>query len=80
MKLCDSATSLSLAIPLAGALSFFMGPLIGAMAFKTPLPLAISRVGVSMWLLILVIGSAAATALPAYRASRMTVREALAYA
>ena len=75
-----AAMSLSIAIVAASALSFYMGRLIGMMAFKTPLPLTISATGVALWIVILAIGSAAATALPAYRASRMTVREALAYA
>jgi putative ABC transport system permease protein len=75
-----SAISLVLALVLGGALSSYMGRLIGTMAFKTPLPMTISALGVGLWISILLIGSAAATALPAHRASRMTVREALAYA
>ncbi len=75
-----SAISLALAFGGGAALSFYMGRLIGAMAFKTPLPMTISATGVALWIVILIVGSAAATALPAFRASRMTVREALAYA
>ncbi len=37
-----SAISFSIALVLAGGLSFYMGRLIGIMAFKTPLPLTIS--------------------------------------
>ena len=75
-----AAMSLGIAVAAAGALSFYMGRLIGTMAFSTPLPLTISAAGVTLWIAILIVGSAAATALSAARASRMTVREALAYA
>jgi putative ABC transport system permease protein len=78
--LAISAMSLGIALAAGGAISLFMGRLIGAMAFKTPLPMTISATGVILWIVILAIGSAAATALPALRASRLTVREALAYA
>ncbi|HSP17180.1 MAG TPA: FtsX-like permease family protein [Thermoanaerobaculia bacterium] len=78
--LAISAMSLGIAFAAGSAISFYMGRLIGAMAFKTPLPMTISATGVALWIVILVIGSAAATALPALRASRLTVREALAYA
>lgn len=72
--------SLVIAMIAGVALSAFMSRLIGNMAFRTPLPLAINGNGVALWCAILLIGSAIATFVPARRASRMTVREALAYA
>lgn len=75
-----AAMSFAGAMLLAIALSAFMSRMIGTMSFRTPLPLTISGAGVVLWLAILAVGSAMATALPARRASRMTVREALAYA
>jgi putative ABC transport system permease protein len=75
-----SAMSLGIAVAAGTAISLFMGRLIGTMAFKTPLPMTISAAGLLLWIAILAVGSAAATALPALRASRLTVREALAYA
>jgi putative ABC transport system permease protein len=67
------------ALLLGIALSVYMGLFIGNLAFKTPLSLAISLPGVAMWLLILGVGSFAATYFPARRASKLTTREALAY-
>jgi len=72
--------SFVLAVALTTGLSAMLGRIIGAMAFRTPLPLVFSGAGIGLWLLVLVVGSAIATAMPARRASRMTVREALAYA
>jgi putative ABC transport system permease protein len=74
-----SAFSVVLAVAFSVGLSSFMGRLIGNMAFRTPLPLAFSSLGFGLWLLILIVGSAAATAIPARSAGNMTVREALAY-
>jgi len=71
--------SLGFAIAAAAALSLFMSRLIGNMAFRTPLPLAISGSGIALWIAILAAGAALATAIPAARAGRMTVREALMY-
>lgn len=74
-----AAMSLLFAITLAVALSALMGAGIGTMAFQTPLPLALSGTGIALWSLILVAGSVIATAAPACRASRITVRAALDY-
>ncbi len=48
------------------------------MAFRAPLPLLLSPGAALSWLGIVAACSAAATAVPALRASRITVREALA--
>jgi len=68
-----------LATVAAVPLSALVGAVIGGLAFKAPLPLVVSPVAVLSWLGIVVLFSATATAAPALRASRITVREALAY-
>lgn len=73
------AMSWLLAIVLSLPLSAAVGTLVGSISFFLPLPLVVSPLGVSIWLLIAVIGAAAASAAPARGASRLTVREALAY-
>lgn len=67
------------AVALAVPLSALVGTIIGTMAFRAPLPLVTSPVAVLFWMAIVVVCSAAATAVPARRTSRITVREALAY-
>lgn len=64
-----------LSVPLAGLL----GRLLGNLAFRAPLPLVLSPVAVAVWLAIIVSGSVAASAYPAWRAANLTVRETLAY-
>jgi len=68
-----------LATAAAVPLSALVGAVIGAMAFRAPLPLVVSPVAALSWLGIVVLFSALATAAPALRASRISVREALAY-
>jgi len=53
--------------------------MLGSLAFRAPLPLVLSPAAILSWLAIVVVLSAAATAAPALRASRMTVRDALAH-
>ena len=67
--------ALPLSIPLTVGISY----MIGMMSFRSPLPLTVSPTGLVIWFLILVIGSIAASAYPAQQASRLTVRETLAY-
>lgn len=73
------ALSALLAVFLAIPLSAIVGAIIGAMAFRAPLPFVMSPLAVFTWLAAVVLCSAVATAVPAIRASRITVREALAY-
>ncbi|GAA2378912.1 hypothetical protein GCM10010404_39030 [Nonomuraea africana] len=68
-----------LAALLAIPLSLVVGQLLGDLAFKTPLPLTISPTALGIWALAAVAGSALAGLAPARRASRLTIREALAY-
>jgi putative ABC transport system permease protein len=49
------------------------------MSFRSPLPLMISPVGLVIWITLIIVGSIAASAYPAQQASRLTVRETLAY-
>jgi putative ABC transport system permease protein len=68
-----------LSLPLSLPLSAGIATLIGQMAFRTPLPLAVAVGGALGWVALVVLGSLAATLVPARRAARMTSREALAY-
>ena len=66
--------ALVLALPLIVGIGSF-----GAVMFGTPLPFMVSTAGALLWLgLILAIGLAS-SAIPAWRAGRLVVREALSY-
>jgi putative ABC transport system permease protein len=56
-----------------------LGALLGDLFLSAPLPFRISWVAVVIWLAIVLLGAVLATEAAATRASRMTVREALAY-
>ncbi|MBI4788916.1 MAG: FtsX-like permease family protein [Chloroflexi bacterium] len=66
------------AIP-AIALTWAMGAVLGNLFLSTPIPLEVSAQGIVIWLVVVVFGAALATLVPAVQASRLTVREALAY-
>jgi len=68
------------AVALALLLSSLVGALVGSTIFGAPLPLVVSPVAVLAWLAVALLGSAAASAFPARAASRLTIRETLAYA
>lgn len=68
-----------LAVALAAPLSALVGAVVGGLSFRAPLSLVISPAAVVSWLAIVIAFSALATAVPAFQASRMSVREALAY-
>jgi len=68
-----------IAVPLSLPVSLGVGYLVGMLSFRSPLPLILSPLAVIIWLLVIVIGSIAASAYPARQASRLTVRETLAY-
>jgi putative ABC transport system permease protein len=74
------ASSWLAAVPLALLLSSLVGTAVGAAIFGAPLPLVLSPVALLAWLAVALLGSAAAGALPARAASRLTIRETLAYA
>ncbi len=68
-----------IAIPLSLPLSAQVGDLVGTLSFRVPLPLFLSPVAVGVWLVAVLAGSSAASAFPAQRAARLTIRETLAY-
>ena len=53
--------------------------MIGNLSLPVGTPFQISGVGVVIWVVVVVVGAALATLAPASQASRLTVREALAY-
>lgn len=73
------ALSWLIALVLALPLSLFIGSVIGRLAFQITLPLVYAPAAVGMWLLLVLSGAALASAAPAWRAGRMTIRETLAY-
>ena len=52
---------------------------IGNLFFSAPVPFQISTQAIIIWIIVVTLGATVATLAPAYRASRLTVREALAY-
>jgi putative ABC transport system permease protein len=67
------------ALMISVPLSLLVGRIVGMLSFKVPLGLTISPLATLLWLVVVLAISAAACAWPAFRASRLTVREALAY-
>jgi putative ABC transport system permease protein len=67
--------SMLIAIPLSKPLSAS----VGVALFQVPLSYAFSMDGLLIWLLVVVVLSAVASLLPAWNASRLTVRDVLAY-
>lgn len=72
------ASCLVAALPAVG-LTALLGIGIGDLMMNAPLPFRISGVGIAAWLVLVVLGAVLATEAAAGRASRLTVREALAY-
>jgi putative ABC transport system permease protein len=66
------------AVP-AMVLTWAMGAGLGNLFLSTPIPLEVSAQGIVIWIAVIVLGAVLATLAPAYRASRLTVREALTY-
>jgi putative ABC transport system permease protein len=68
---------------LGASLAFPVGALlantVGLVLFQTALPYVFSGGGLATWLGIVVVLAVVASFLPAWRASRLTVREVLAY-
>jgi putative ABC transport system permease protein len=73
------ALSWVFAIVLALPLSAVVNGMVGRPLFNVPLPLVSTPLTVLTWLAVVLVGSALASAVPAWRASRLTVRETLAY-
>jgi putative ABC transport system permease protein len=68
-----------IAFALSLPLSLGLGAYLGNMSFRSPLPLIVSPVGLGLWIVILLIGSIAASVFPARQASKLTIRETLAH-
>jgi len=66
------------ALPALG-LTAALGALLGDLFFNAPLPFRISVPAIVIWTALVVLGAMLATEAAASRASRLTVREALAY-
>jgi putative ABC transport system permease protein len=73
------ALSYVASVALALLLSWQIGARFGATLFGGPLPLVVSPVAMVASLAVALLGSAAASALPARSASRLTIRETLAH-
>jgi putative ABC transport system permease protein len=73
-----AAMSWCLALLVSLPLTRALGVLAGHM-FGSPLPFAVSTMGATAWLGLVLVIAAVASAAPALRASRLVVREALAY-
>jgi putative ABC transport system permease protein len=73
------ALSWVFAIVLALPLSMIVNGMVGRPLFNVPLPLVSTPLTMLIWLAVVLIGSALASAVPAWRTSRLTVRETLAY-
>jgi putative ABC transport system permease protein len=63
----------------AMALTWAMGAGLGNLFLSTPIPFEVSAPGIVIWIVVVLLGAALATLAPAFQASRLTVREALAY-
>jgi len=68
-----------LAILLALPITILLDNLIGITLMRSPLDFVLSMDGFLIWFLIVTVISALASTIPARNASRMTIREALAY-
>jgi putative ABC transport system permease protein len=71
--------SWAIAIPLSAPASQFFDSVLGDAIFRRSLPYTFTIPGVIIWLVIILVISTGASLLPAQRASRISVREALAY-
>jgi putative ABC transport system permease protein len=60
-------------------LTWAMGAGLGSLFLSTSMPFVVSASGIAIWILVVVLGAALATLAPASQASRLTVRDALAY-
>jgi putative ABC transport system permease protein len=72
-------TSCLVAIVPALGLTAILGAGLGNLFMDAPLPFRVSMLAVGIWLVLATLGAALATDAAATRASRITVREALAY-
>jgi putative ABC transport system permease protein len=71
--------SFAVAVLPALALTAVMGAGLGNLFMSAPLPFRVSMLGAGIWIALVILGARLATEAAATRASRLTVREALAY-
>jgi putative ABC transport system permease protein len=71
--------SWAIAAVISVPLSWAIGRMLGMQAFRAPLPLVMSPAAIVIWLAIAVLGSAAASAYPAWKATQLTIRETRTY-
>jgi putative ABC transport system permease protein len=69
------AVSILVAVPITGILCYGVGVAI----MTSPLPTVYGTAGIIAWLIFTLVLATIASALPARRASRLTVRDTLAY-
>ncbi len=74
-----AVTSCLVAVIPTLTLTAVLGAGLGDLFFSAPLPYRISLLAVGIWLALVILGAILATEAAATRASRLTVREALAY-
>lgn len=74
-----AAASCLVAIIPALLLTAVLGAGLGNLFFSAPLPFTVSSLATGIWFALVILGSVLATDAAAARASRLTVREALAY-
>ena len=68
-----------LAIPLSAPMGMVLAGAFGRIFFRTPVPIVPQWDAVALWLGVVVLVSVAACAWPAFRATRVSAREALAW-
>ncbi|HEX9063026.1 MAG TPA: FtsX-like permease family protein, partial [Clostridia bacterium] len=73
------AMSWVIGIVLSLPLSIGIDNVVGNLSFRSPLPIILSPQSIMLWLGVIVCGALAASAYPAWKASKLTVRETLSY-
>lgn len=73
--LMSCGIAIVMSLPLSAAIGAFLGNLL----FDEAFPLVVSQKTLWIWLLIVTTGSIAASAYPAWKASRLSIRETFAY-
>jgi putative ABC transport system permease protein len=74
-----AVSSCIVASMLALVLTTLMDAGVGNLFLSTPIPFRFSALALLIWIVAIILGAVLATLAPAFRASRLTVREALAY-
>jgi ABC-type lipoprotein release transport system permease subunit len=73
--LLSTVFAIVLALPLAAGI----GALVGTLSFYMPLPLMVSWTALLLWIVFIVVGTIGASLVPSLTASRLTIRQTLAY-